>query len=562
MLLPRHEKPRIARGRWRRTRNRSHSFRKPLVLASSVSLFIAHLCIIGWAAVPRPEWRVPKSPASATVSRGRDAAATPESSAIVPSYHGDAARSGRYIISRLTWQRAATAHRDQAFDGRVQGQINAQPLYWRPANAAHGLVVVATEADIVFALDAATGRPLWRRVLGPPVAKSLLPCGNIDPVGITGTPVIDPESLSLYVDALVDDDGVPHHRVFGLRVSDGTMLPGWPLDLETALTSQGIAFSSRLQNQRGALALLGGRLYIPFGGNFGDCGKYHGAVVGVNLTPPRVFGAWLTRARKAGIWAPGGIASDGHSLFVTTGNAAEGQEWGDQEAVIRVPRDLHHSADPRDFFAPSNWRELDDRKKELGGSNPIPIDLPSEQGPMRLLLALGKDGNAYLLDLDNLGGIGGALLIQRVAKSAIRTAPAAYPMQTAMFVAFQAPAASCPGRATAGVAVLAITAGTPPRLAMAWCASLNAIQPVPIVTTTNGSADPIVWVVGASGDERLHGFRGDNGQPVFAGGSASDRMNGLQHFAWILAAEDALYIGGVGRLYAFRFDTPAASPEH
>ena len=557
MLLPRQEMPRTSRRRWRRTRYGRHSLRKPLVLAGGISLFIAHLCVIGWATAPRPEARVPKSPDHATVSRAWDAAAARGNSTVVASYHGDAARSGHYTIPGLTWQRAAGAHRDQAFDGRVQGQINAQPLYWRAMKSAHGLVVVATEADIVFALDAATGRPVWRRVLGLPVAKSLLPCGNIDPVGITGTPVIDPQSLSLYVNALVDDDGVPHHRVFGLRISDGTVLPGWPLELETALKAQGIAFSSRLQNQRGALALSDGHLYIPFGGNFGDCGKYHGAVVGIDLTPPRIFGAWLTRARKAGIWAPGGIASDGQSLFVTTGNAAEGQEWGDQEAVIRVPRDLHHSADPRDFFAPSNWRELDERKKELGGSNPIPIDLPTPQGPTRLLLALGKDGNAYLLDRDNLGGIGRALLIQRVAKSAIRTAPAAYPVQAAMFVAFQAPAASCPGPGTASVAALAITAGPPPRMATTWCASLNAIQPVPIVTTTNGSADPIVWVVGASGDERLHGFRGDTGQPVFAGGNAADRMNGLQHFAAILAAEDALYIGGAGRLYAFRF-----SPEH
>ena len=478
------------------------------------------------------------------------------------SYHGDAARSGRYIIPGLTWQRAAGAHRDQAFDGNVQGQINAQPLYWRPTNSAHSVVVVATEADILYALDAATGRPVWRRVLGLPVAKSLLPCGNIDPVGITGTPVIDPQSTTLYVDALVDDAGVPHHRVFGLRLSDGAVLPGWPVEIETALRSQGITFSSRLENQRGALALLDGRLYIPFGGNFGDCGKYHGAVVGVDVNPPRIFGAWLTRAGKAGIWAPGGIVSDGHSLFVTTGNAVDGGDWGDQEAVIRVPLDLHHSADPRDFFTPSNWRDLDSRKKELGGSNPIPIDLSTPQGPMRLLLALGKDGNAYLLDRANLGGIGGALVIQRIAESAIRTAPAAYPIQAAMFVAFQAPRASCPGSGTARVAAVAITAGTPPRLATAWCAPLDAIQPVPTVTTSNGTADPIVWLVGASGDERLHGFRGDTGQPVFGGGSAADRMNGLQHFASILAAEHALYVGGPGQLYAFRFGIPGILPEH
>jgi hypothetical protein len=166
-------------------------------------------------------------------------------------------------------------------------------------------VIVATEDNVVYGLDPATGRPFWLRSLGLPVSRSVLPCGNIDPVGVTGTPVIEPQSGTLYLDAMVDDDGAPHHRVFALRLGDGSVVPGWPVDVEAALRARGIGFSSRLQNQRGALALVGDRLY-PFGGNFGDCGDYHGVVLGIRTGPAQAFGTWTTRARKGGSGRPAG----------------------------------------------------------------------------------------------------------------------------------------------------------------------------------------------------------------------------------------------------------------
>jgi hypothetical protein len=483
---------------------------------------------------------------------GVDSAAAMPDELTVAGYHAAADRSGRYIVPGLTWQTAAWMHRDQSFAGAVSGHIYAQPLYWRPPGSARGMVIVATEDNFVYGLDPETGRPLWVRGLGPSVPQSLLPCGNIDPLGITATPVIDPRSGALYLDAMVYAEGVPHHLVFALRLGDGVVLPGWPVDIEAELRARGVGFSSRLQNQRGALALVDERLYVPYGGHFGDCDGYHGVVVGIGVNPPRVFGAWMTHSRKGGIWTPGGVVYDGRRLFVATGNTNEPGEWGGGEAVIRLPADLHDSADRRDFFAPSNWRALDAAHAELGGSNPLPIDLP---GTVPLILQLGKDGNGYLLDRGNLGGFGGDLVSRRVAKGSIITAPAAYPTAAGMFVVFRARAARCPAGGTEGLAALAITGGTQPDLHIVWCARFDtsAARSIPIVTTTDGGADPIVWIVGAGGDNRLHGFRGDNGQVVFAGGGSGDRIVGLPHFAAILAADGALYIGGNGRLYAFRF---------
>ena len=122
----------------------------------------------------------------------------------VLTYHGDQSRSGNFVVPGLTWGEARSAHLDQAFDARVAGHLYAQPLYWRAPGSNSAMLLVASEDDIVQAFDATTGKELWRRSLGRPVPASSLPCGNINPVGITGTPVIDPATQAIYFDADVE----------------------------------------------------------------------------------------------------------------------------------------------------------------------------------------------------------------------------------------------------------------------------------------------------------------------------------------------------------------------
>jgi PQQ enzyme repeat len=149
----------------------------------------------------------------------------------VPTYHADACRSGHYVVPGLTWTNAGDMRLDAAFDGHVPGHVYAQPLYWHPAGATSGLVIVATEDNVLVALDANTGSTVWKQSLGPSVALDAQPCGNIDPLGITGTPVIDERSGAIYLDAMIDHGGQPRHLVFGLSFADGTVLPGWPVDM-------------------------------------------------------------------------------------------------------------------------------------------------------------------------------------------------------------------------------------------------------------------------------------------------------------------------------------------
>ncbi len=474
-------------------------------------------------------------------------AAVPSLAQSVPTYHGRADRAGLFIVPALTWERARSLGLDPAFQPRFSGNLYAQPLYWRPPGAAAGRLIVATESDTVAAIDAATGNTIWSRSLGHAAPLSSLPCGNIDPLGITGTPAIDESSAAVYLDAVVGDGTGLHHLLFALSLKDGAVLPGWPIDVAAALRAAGQDFAAREQNQRGALLIQNRTVYVPYGGHYGDCGAYHGWVVGVALADPHRVFAWRTRGKGGGIWAPGGIVGDGQSLFMATGNTLGATEWSDGEAVFRLAPDLGRSLANADYFAAHDWQQLDERDADLGGANPMLLDVPNGSGMRHLILALGKDARAYLLDRDNLGGIGGSLVAETVARYPIRTAPAAYPAPDGEFVAFQGPGARCPAPQQGnGLTTLKIRDGTPPIIDTAWCAGLAGAGSA-MVTTTDGRANPIVWILGAEGDNRLHGFRGDTGEALIA----SDRLDGLRHFATLIAADGRLYVGADNRIYAF-----------
>jgi hypothetical protein len=115
------------------------------------------------------------------------------------------------------------------------------------------MLLVATEDDVVQAFDATSGKELWRRLVENPVSRSSLPCGNIDPLGITGTPAIDPSTQAIYFDAAVERANGSRHEIYRLSLKHGAVLPGWPIDAADASQMSGRHFDSRIQNQRPAL---------------------------------------------------------------------------------------------------------------------------------------------------------------------------------------------------------------------------------------------------------------------------------------------------------------------
>jgi hypothetical protein len=415
--------------------------------------------------------------------------------ASVTAYHNGPEHAGLFTVPGLTAQTVAKTTSDTSFAGSVTGLLNAAPLYWQPKAA----IIVASDSNEVAALDERTGRPLWRTRLAPASGHDGT-CGNISPVGVTGTPVIDRATGTLYADAVVGSQGGEQHSVYAVSLATGAVLPGWPIALGAGVRAHHHSFDDRIQEQRGALALVGGTVFIPFGGYDGDCGPYHGMVVGVSATSRKVIGAWATREQKGGIWGPGGMVSDGKSLFVATGNTADAASWGGGEAVIHLALSLAAVTGPADYFSPANWRKLDSDDLDLGGVSPTLIDLP---GAKPLLLALGKDGDAYLLGRDALGGIGQALQTAHVAPLPIRSATASYRIGDDAMVVVNA---SCAGSAQ-GMLALRIKSTPKPHLTTAWCTALDGAG-APIVTTSDGTSDPIFWATGAEGDERLHAYDG------------------------------------------------------
>ncbi len=205
----------------------------------------------------------------------------------VLQHHNHPSRDGTYVDAVLTRAAAAGMHLDPAFNAAIQGPTYAQPLYLDNGPGGRDLIFAATAQNIVYALDAATGSIVSQRNLGAPVQLAQFPCGNIALLGITGTPVIDLETRTLFVDAMTtpNQGATKKHLVFGLSIDDLSIRTGWPVDVSAVVTSP-LQFNSAVQNQRGALALLNRTLYVPYSAFFGDCGDYHGWVLGFPLANP------------------------------------------------------------------------------------------------------------------------------------------------------------------------------------------------------------------------------------------------------------------------------------
>src|SRR6266704_13746 len=495
---------------------------KPLI--SSLSLIVALL----WAAV---------LPANAQVN--------------VTQKNNNLSRDGLYIDPAFTPGNAANLVRDLNFDGTIVGNVHAQPLYIE--GGSNGPMIIAvTASNNIYALDATTGQIIWNRTdIGPPMTSGL-PCGNISPVGTIGTPVVDLASRSLFFDALID--GVTKkHFIYSLNVDTGATNPGWPVDVNATAMYNGIIFNSLEQEERGGLALVNGIVYVAYSGYNGDCGSYHGWVVGVQINNSSNVNAWATTAVKGGIWGHGGVASDGTNMFVVTGNTSgTGGVWGGGEAVIRLQAGPVWSGLPTDYWAPTNWLSLDNTDTDLGGVSATLVDVPGAT-PSQLVLALGKDSNAYLLNRNNLGGIIAPVAVANVGGINRGTSAVTYRTGQGTYIGFHNDAGT--------IRAYRVTATNPPTIVFAWSQSQNGLGS-PWVTTTDGTSNMIVWYAAttASGDQRLHAYDGDMGAIIYAGGGTNELMTGTRQWNTGMVARGRIYFGADNRVYAFMLPTGSPTP--
>ena len=304
-----------------------------------------------------------------------------------PTYHRDGMRSG-YVRDGVTPRKLRAAWRAD-LDGAVYGQ----PL------VLGDLVVAATENNTVYGLARATGAVRWKAHVSDPVPRSDLPCGNIDPLGITGTPAYDATTGWVY--AVAETVG-GHHTLVGVDVHNGQIV--LRRDLPTPGGDQ-IA-----TQQRPALLVTGGKVYVAFGGLYGDCGNYRGSVVAASASGSGPLLSYTVPTRRMGaIWATGGptLSQDGQTVLVSVGNgAATGGAYDGSDSVVALGLGL----DRRGFFAPSGWAQDNARDLDLGSSSPAVL-------PNGRVVIAGKRGVAYLLRADVLGGVGGAITSAEVCRA-------------------------------------------------------------------------------------------------------------------------------------------------
>jgi polyvinyl alcohol dehydrogenase (cytochrome) len=307
-------------------------------------------------------------------------------SAVWPSYHANQSRTG--AVSGGSTLSSVTRKWSTDLGGAVFGQ----PV------VGDGRIFVGTEENRVVALDPSNGTVIWSTSLGSPLTnvQSVAGCGDIDPLGITSTPVIDPATNTVFVVGEISDgNGAVHHQLEGLNMDTGSVTLSE--DVDPPLPSGETAVNLL---QRTSLAIANGRVYVGYGGNDGDCGNYHGWLVGVAISgPPELVSFEVASDGEGGaIWQSGGApAVDGQGdLYVTTGNANPDPPQGGPdpkkytESVVKLTPTLVPLAAFKDTVAGGD--------EDLSTGNPVLLS----DGD---LFAVGKTDIGYVLTQSDLSEV-------------------------------------------------------------------------------------------------------------------------------------------------------------
>jgi hypothetical protein len=352
-------------------------------------------------------------------------------------HHYDIGRTGQNTNETiLTPANVNSTTFEKLFSVPTDGLVFAQPLYVPgvavSGQGTHNVVFVATEHDSLYAYDADTGgTPLWTvsfRINGATsVPWQTVGAGDIYPeIGITGTPVIDPSTGTLYLVAETLESGVCVHRLHAIDITSGAEKFGGPVVLQASAPGTGsgssngtLVFNSLVENQRPGLLLLNGNVYIGFAAH-GDNGFWHGWILSYNAATLQQTAAWTASPNGlgSGFWAAGsGLAADannGGRLFVVTGNGdypvpgnvvpnpapapSSSVDYGDSIVSLSV---ANNQIVPTDYFTPYNTASLDAADTDMGSGGVLV--LPPQTGSYpNILIQAGKQGRIYVVNRDML----------------------------------------------------------------------------------------------------------------------------------------------------------------
>jgi len=333
----------------------------------------------------------------------------------------------------LTLQNVNSTQFGKVFSYPVDGSIFAQPLYVPnvsiPGQGTHNVLYVVTESDGAYAFDAdgLTPNPLWYvSFINPALGITAVPCYqftrtcNIYPnIGITGTPVIDTTTGTIYFDTHIDNNGTYSHYLHALDITTGAEKFGGPVLIQASVKGKGIdssggvlPFDAQHTAQRPGLLLMNGVLYIPYG-------NYHGWVLGYNAQTLQQLYVFNTspNSSNSNIWQSGqGLVTDGlgNIYFATSdakfdANTPPNQDYGD--TLLK----LNSSLQVVDYFTPMDQSCRGGHDVDLGSGGPLIV--PTQTGPYPDEIIFGGKGGTpcdlwtggvyaaplYVINRDNMG---------------------------------------------------------------------------------------------------------------------------------------------------------------
>lgn len=377
----------------------------------------------------------------------------------VTTHHNDNSRTGQNLNETLlTPANVNSSTFGKLFSVPVDGYVYAQPLYvtnvtlgagTSQPGTTHNIIYIATEHDSVYAFDAdtnggANGTPLWQVSFldtahgaaagATTVPNGVLGTGDIVPeIGITGTPVIDLSTNTMYVVGKTAESSTYVQRLHALDIRTGAEKFGGPVTISAQVPGNGTGSSGGVlrwdpewENNRPGLLLQNGIVYLGFAAH-GDNGPWHGWVLAYNAATLAQTGAWCTspNGTGSGIWMSGsGLAGDipdpvNHPygrLFFATGNGNYSatapydntMNYGDSlvrlDLTNGVPSMANNGVVVGDQFTPSNQATLNNGDVDVASGGVLLLPNQSSGGHTRILLQVGKEGKVYVVDRDAMGG--------------------------------------------------------------------------------------------------------------------------------------------------------------
>ena len=445
--------------------------------------------------------------------------------------------------ARITGLSSSPVWNDDALDGAVYGEplVDGTTVY------------VATENDSIYAISAASGKVLWHLHVGNAVNLSVVDsaptvgrgCGDIDPLGITGTPVIDPAKNVLFAAEETEVSGGDtwqgiRHWLVGVSLTTHRVL--WHRDIDPPNANSPASYYIPAEQQRPAVTLANGRLYVPFGGLDGDCGQYHGYLVAVAESGAGPIESYeVPTQREGAVWeTEGTLVSPQGNPYIATGNGSSRstRQYDEGDSVVELSPALRRIG----VWAPSNWVQLNEDDWDLGSAGPIEVPgttllfvAGKPAWPATDLFGIKNGSFGYLMSEGHLEGVGHGAYTGRVCTGGGD---------------FGADASDVLGRGRAERVVIYVACGSGTEALQVntvartfrqlWSASSGSTNGSPIV------AGGIVWAL-AWNSAGLYGMDPSTGRVLLERATEP-----LDHFVAPAAGDDMLFVPTTGGVEAFR----------